>query len=217
MKLRSLQGSQKIFLDFGELFLYICRSVKRTQSFIKEARAVKVGERLRNLRLASGLTQEELAERADLAKSFISQLERDQVSIAVDNLLQILTVLNVSPADFFREELREIVVYSAKERTALVDTGAESFELLIPGGTNRVMEAALVTMLPGQKTYPVKPFQGEAFGFVLKGAVTIRFGAEKHHARAGESFYFSGEREHILENTGGRPAEFLWITSPPMF
>ena len=178
---------------------------------------MKIGERIRNLRLASSLTQEELAERADLAKSFISQLERDQVSIAVDNLLQILTVLNITPADFFREEFHEKVVYGARERTPLVDTGAESFQLLIPGGTNRIMEAALVQMLPGQKTYPVKPFQGEAFGFVLKGSVTIRFGAEKYHARAGESFYFSGEREHVLENAGGRRAEFLWVTSPPMF
>ena len=178
---------------------------------------MRIGERIRNLRLASDLTQEELAERADLAKSFISQLERDQVSIAVDNLLQILTVLNISPADFFREEVQEKVVYSDTERTALVDTGTEKFELLIPGGTNRRMEAALVNMLPGQKTYPVKPFHGEAFGFALKGSVTIRFGAEKYQARAGESFYFSGEREHVLENTGGRSAEFLWVTSPPMF
>ncbi len=178
---------------------------------------MKIGERIRNLRLASNLTQEELAERADLAKSFISQLERDQVSIAVDNLLQILTVLNIKPTDFFREEVRETVVYSADQRTALVDMGAEKFELLIPGGTNRTMEAALVHMLSGQKTYPVKPFQGEAFGFVLKGSVTIRFGADTYHARTGESFYFSGEREHVLENSGGRPAEFLWVTSPPMF
>ena len=178
---------------------------------------MKIGERIRNLRLASDLTQEELAERADLAKSFISQLERDQVSIAVDNLLQILSVLNIKPADFFREEVQEEVVYSTDARTPLVDTGAERFELLIPGGTNRKMEAALVTMLPGQKTYPVKPFQGEAFGFVFKGSLTIRFGAEKYQARVGESFYFAGEREHILENAGARPAEFLWVTSPPMF
>ncbi len=178
---------------------------------------MKIGERIRNLRLASDLTQEELAERADLAKSFISQLERDQVSIAVDNLLQILTVLNVTPAEFFQEEVREKVVYGEEDRTALVDMGTEKFELLIPGGTNRVMEAALITMRPGEKTYPMKPFQGEAFGFVLKGAVTLRFGAEKHQARAGESFYFSGEREHVLENAGGRPAEFIWVTSPPMF
>ena len=178
---------------------------------------MKIGERIRNLRLASNLTQEELAERADLAKSFISQLERDQMSISVDNLLQILKVLNVPVTDFFRESAPEKVVYSAEERTALVDTGADRFELLIPGGTNREMEAALVRLEPGQHTDPVKPFQGEAFGFVLKGTITLSFGGEHYTARGGDSFYFSGEREHVIENAGQRPAEFLWVTTPPMF
>ena len=178
---------------------------------------VKIGERIRNLRLASDLTQEELAERADLAKSFISQLERDQVSISLDNLIEILRVLNITVSDFFRETAVEKVVYGTQERTALEETGAERLELLIPGGTNRKMEAALVELLPGQKTYPVKPFHGEAFGFILKGILTLRFGAEKHTAHVGESFYFSGEREHVLENTSGRPVEFLWVTTPPMF
>ena len=178
---------------------------------------VKIGERIRNLRLASDLTQEELAERADLAKSFISQLERDQVSISLDNLIEILRVLNITVSDFFRETAVEKVVYETPDRTALEETGAEKLELLIPGGTNRKMEAALVELLPGQKTYPVKPFQGEAFGFILKGILTLRFGGEKHTAHVGDSFYFSGQREHVLENTSGRPVEFLWVTTPPMF
>jgi transcriptional regulator with XRE-family HTH domain len=178
---------------------------------------VKIGERIRNLRLASDLTQEELAERADLAKSFISQLERDQVSISLDNLSEILRVLNVSVSDFFRETAVEKVVYETQERTALEETGAEKLELLIPGGTNRKMEAALVELLPGQKTYPIKPFQGEAFGFILKGILTLRFGGEKHTAHVGDSFYFSGQREHVLENASARPVEFLWVTTPPMF
>ncbi|MBU1936140.1 helix-turn-helix domain-containing protein, partial [bacterium] len=60
---------------------------------------MKIGERIRNLRIASDLTQEELAERADLTKGFISQFERDQTSISVDSLLNILQVLNVKVTD----------------------------------------------------------------------------------------------------------------------
>jgi transcriptional regulator with XRE-family HTH domain len=178
---------------------------------------LKIGERIRNLRLASDLTQEELADRADLTQGFISQLERDQTSISVDSLLQILTVLNVKVTDFFRESTPEQVVYDSKERTGLVETGADRFELLIPGGTNREMEAAFVRLLPGQMTDPIKPFQGEAFGFILKGTLILRFGGEKYIAHVGDSFYYSGEREHVLENTGRRPVEFLWVTTPPTF
>lgn len=177
---------------------------------------MKIGERIRNLRLASGLTQEELADRADLTKGFISQLERDQTSISVDSLLQILKVLNVDVTDFFRETTRKIT-YDAQDRTALMETGAERFELLIPGGANREMEAAFVQLLPGQSTDQVRPFQGDAFGYVLKGTLTLKFGAEKHTAQGGDSFYYSGEREHVLENASRRPVEFIWVTTPPMF
>jgi len=178
---------------------------------------VKIGERIRNLRIASDLTQEELAERADLTKGFISQLERDQTSISVDSLLNILQVLNVRVTDFFAEEPEEPIVYGREQRTDLTDTGIQSFELLIPGTTNRRMEPALVALAPGQRTLSVPPFQGEEFGFVLQGTVTIRFGTKSFRARMGECFYFEATREHHLENTGKRTAKLVWVTTPPVF
>ena len=39
-----------------------------------------IGAKLRDLRLKNGLTQEELADRAELSKGFISQLENDLTS-----------------------------------------------------------------------------------------------------------------------------------------
>ena len=47
---------------------------------------MEIGEKIRSLRLKLGLTQEELAERSDLTKGFISQLERDLTSPSVDSL-----------------------------------------------------------------------------------------------------------------------------------
>jgi transcriptional regulator with XRE-family HTH domain len=76
---------------------------------------VKIGERIRNLRIASDLTQGELAERADLTKGFISQFERDQTSISVDSLMDILQVLNVKVTEFFAEDPEETIIYPKKE------------------------------------------------------------------------------------------------------
>ena len=45
---------------------------------------MNVGEKIKNLRLAQGLTQEDLANRADLTKGFISLLERDLQSPSLD-------------------------------------------------------------------------------------------------------------------------------------
>jgi transcriptional regulator with XRE-family HTH domain len=178
---------------------------------------LQLGDRIRNLRLARDLTQEELAERADLTKGFISLFERDQTSISVDSLDQILKVLNIRISDFFREIDPLRVVYGPDDRTAIAETGASLFELLIPGGADRIMEAAHVVLEPGEKTYLVRPFRGEAFGFVIEGIIHIAFGEEIHKAPPRSSFYFDGDREHTIENRGKRTAEFIWITTPPTF
>lgn len=185
--------------------------------FNKELLLLQIGEQIRNLRLARNLTQEELAERADLTKGFISVLERDQTSISVDSLDQILKVLNVKISDFFREIDIPQVVYGPEERASIADTGASAFELLIPGGADRRMEAARVVLEPGEITYSVKPYRGEAFGIVIRGSISIAFGNEVHEATAESSFYFSGDREHVIENRGDHPAEFYWVTTPPTF
>ena len=62
---------------------------------------MKIGERIRNLRQSSSLTQEELAERAGLTKGFISQIERDLTSISLDSLVQLLEALDENISDFF--------------------------------------------------------------------------------------------------------------------
>jgi transcriptional regulator with XRE-family HTH domain len=178
---------------------------------------LQFGERIRNLRLARDLTQEELAERADLTKGFISLLERDQTSISVDSLEQILKGLNIRISDFFREAEALQVVYGPEDRTPVADTGASQFELLIPGGADREMEAAMVVLNPGEKTYSVKPYRGAAFGLVVEGTIHIAFGDEVHEATARSSFYFSGDREHTIENRGKRTAEFIWVSTPPTF
>ena len=38
---------------------------------------MEIGEKIRRIRIERGLTQEELADRAELSKGFISQIERD--------------------------------------------------------------------------------------------------------------------------------------------
>ena len=42
-----------------------------------------IGKKIKELRVAKGLTQEELADRSELSKGFISQLERDLTSPSI--------------------------------------------------------------------------------------------------------------------------------------
>jgi transcriptional regulator with XRE-family HTH domain len=178
---------------------------------------MKIGERIKNLRQMSSLTQEELAARANLTKGFISQVERDLTSISLDSLVQILEALDENISDFFKETSQEKMVYREKDRVPIEKEKIERFELLVPGATNRRLEPVLLTLKQGQATAKEKPHEGEEFGFVLQGRVSLRFGKEITKLKKGECFYLWAEKEHWLENTSSRNAVILWITSPPYF
>jgi transcriptional regulator with XRE-family HTH domain len=178
---------------------------------------MKIGERIKNLRQLSNLTQEELAERANLTKGFISQIERDLTSISLDSLVQILDAMDESIPDFFRGTAEEKIVYRQRDRVAIEKERIERFELLIPGSTNRRLEPILLTLRQGQVTPKENPHEGEEFGYVLQGRINLRFGREVLKLKKGECFYISAEKEHWLQNPGSIEAVVLWITSPPSF
>ena len=178
---------------------------------------MKIGERIKNLRELSNLTQEELAERAGLTKGFISQIERDLTSISLDSFLQILEAMDENISDFFRESSAEKIVYRETDRVAIEKEKIQRFELLVPGSTNRRLEPILLTLRKGQVTPKERPHEGEEFGFVLRGKVTLRFGKEALKLKRGECFYLSAEKEHWIQNTSSKEAVILWISSPPSF
>lgn len=59
------------------------------------------GLRVRSIRLAKGLSQEQLAELAGLHRTYVSSLERGQRNVGLDNVLALAQALNVSPSEFF--------------------------------------------------------------------------------------------------------------------
>src|SRR5690606_2821092 len=73
---------------------------------------MKIGEKIKRLRILNGLTQEELADRCELTKGFISQVERDLTSPSIATLVDILECLGTNLQEFFNESLDEKVVFT---------------------------------------------------------------------------------------------------------
>ena len=55
-----------------------------------------VGQRIRELRIENGLTQEELAHQSGLHRTYISTLETGQRNLALLNLRRLANVFNLS-------------------------------------------------------------------------------------------------------------------------
>jgi transcriptional regulator with XRE-family HTH domain len=176
---------------------------------------LEIGHKIKALRLASELTQSELAARARLTKGFISQLERDQTSISLDSLLDILDALGVTISEFFGDLSGTHRVFSPKDRINVTEKNVECFEILIPGSTNNLMDPILVTLAPGEELAEDGPHSGEEFGYVLTGVLTLMIGKKSHKVSATHCFYFEAGQSHQLINRGKGKVRFLWVTSPP--
>jgi transcriptional regulator with XRE-family HTH domain len=68
------------------------------------AQRLRFGRRVRNLRQARRLSQEELAELAGVHRTYLSSLERGQRNVGLDNILAIAAALDVPPSALFTEE-----------------------------------------------------------------------------------------------------------------
>jgi len=62
------------------------------------------GQRLRELRTAAGLSQEELAEGADLDRTYVSSCERGKRNVSLENIWRFALALDVMPSALFSNE-----------------------------------------------------------------------------------------------------------------
>lgn len=175
-----------------------------------------LGKRIKELRLQNDLTLEDLASRSELTKGFLSQLERNLTSPSISTLEDILEALGTNLSDFFREDKEEQIVFTTKD--FFVDKKEEyQIEWIVPNAQKNEMEPILLTLEPRGSSHEMLSHQGEEFGYVLKGNVTLVRDNKKYKLRAKDTFYINGKKSHYLYNHGNSEALILWITTPPMF
>lgn len=178
---------------------------------------MNIGYKLKTLRVAKGLTQEELADRAELSKGFISQVERDLTSPSITTLVDILQCLGTNLKDFFNDDEEEQIVFRKEDYFEKKDTElGNQIEWIIPNAQKNEMEPIRLTLSPNGTTYPDLPHEGEEFGYVISGNILIHIGNKHYKAKKGESFYFTPSGKHYIE-AGRNGATLIWVSSPPSF
>ena len=180
---------------------------------------MNIGEKLRKLRLQRELTQEEMADRCELSKGFISQVERDLASPSIATLTDMLECLGSNLKEFFSETGDEKYVFSRNDMFVKEDgeTLRGSITWLVPSAQKNDMEPILVELGEGGRTQELPPHEGEEFGYVLGGNLTLHVDGKMLRVRAGESFSLHPGAVHWVENTGKRKAQLLWVSTPPTF
>ncbi len=182
----------------------------------KRGDILDIGKNLKELRLRQDLTLEELASRSELTKGFLSQVERNLTSPSISTLEDILEALGTTLSDFFKPEKEEQIVFGAADY--FVDEREDStIEWIVPNAQKNKMEPIILKLKPGSKSSLMEAHDGEEFGYVLKGNISLMMGEKRYKLKPRETFYINGRKSHYLVNTGASDAKVLWITTPPMF
>ena len=180
--------------------------------------SLNIGDKLKSLRLKNNLTQKELADRCELSKGFISQLESDQTSPSLSTLEDILLTLGSSFREFFATEAAETPV--TRKEDIFVKENPELgavIHWLVPNAQKKDIEAILICLEPGGRSEVDLPHMGEEFGYVISGSIHLILGDATYRAKKGDSFSFKPEARHYLTNPGKREATVLWVNTPPNF
>ena len=176
---------------------------------------MEIGNKIKRLRLQLNLSQAELADRCELTKGYISQLENDLTEPSISTLCDILSALGTDLAEFFKKETFEKIVFSADDYIEKHENGM-LLKWIIPNAQKNEMEPVLVELLSGATTSDF-PHEGEEFGYVLEGKISIELGNAKYVCKKGESFYYAADKSHSITNCGKNIAKFLWVSTPPNF
>lgn len=179
---------------------------------------MKIGEKIRRLRTTKEMTQEELANRCELTKGFISQLERDLTSPSIATLIDIMECLGTNLKDFFNEVEEEKIVFKKDDFFIQEDQELKNtVTWIVPSSQKNEMEPILLELKPGGSSQVDNPHEGEEFGYVLAGMVHIHVGKKKFKVKKGECFYYKTNSTHFIVNDGKVDAKILWVSTPPYF
>lgn len=181
---------------------------------------LKLGQRLKEIRVANGLTLEEASQRTGLARSTLSKIENEQISPTFQAMQKLAGGLNIdipqlfAPPKTVRATGRRDITREGEGKPH--PTGTYEHELLATQLSNK-------KMMPFKSRVRARAFEdysdwirhdGEEFLLVLEGQ--IRFYSEFYEAitlSEGDSVYYDANMGHMLASVSENDALILWVTA----
>ena len=176
-----------------------------------------LGTRIKGLRAERELQQRQLAEKAELTPSMVSQIESGRLTPSLHTLGRIAAALGVPIASLFDGQPAGSIVVSRKKDYPVVsfDGSSERWAVLGAGLFQGKIRAVVSTLGPKERGVTtekviIKPGQMKLF-YVLGGKVALLYNGDRHVLEAGDSALLDGGTPHGWENLGSRPAQALWV------
>ena len=187
---------------------------------IKSSVRFRFGDRLRAVRERKGVTLKDVARKAHVSESLVSQIERNKVSPSIDTLLTIADVLDIDLEYLFKDykKNKTVNIVRADERQHLVhgDVSYHQLSTLPDVAEDHAIEAFILEIGAGaEKGDSDYGHTGKELGLILEGEGALVYGTETYTLHQGDSVSFPSDIPHILKNKGDGPLKAIWVITPP--
>ena len=176
--------------------------------------------KIKEYRIAKNLTIKELAEKANITSSMLSQIERGLANPSINTLKLIAQALDTPLFKFFIEDsniTNQVVTREKRKRISLPDEDGIIYELLTPDLTGSI-EFCQLTLEPGKTTSDTPMgHEGEEVALILSGTTELILENEKLTMKAGDSIRIPPRTNHKWYNPTDETMTLIFAVTPPTF
>jgi len=177
-----------------------------------------IGTRIREVRQNRSLTLEQVAAETGLSVSFLSMLERDKVSISVDNLEKLANYYQVHLVHFFRTVDASPVLITRREEVlkSMGTSHGPAAVTLLANRPDARMEPLLVSIAPGQEEPHFREHEADVLIYVLEGTANLisETGDETELRQGDLAYYVNVPHRRVGNPSKEQPLLLITITSP---
>ncbi|MES2653097.1 MAG: XRE family transcriptional regulator [Bacteroidota bacterium] len=182
---------------------------------MKDSALLQISQKIKEIRKSLGMTVQELAERADVTKGLISQIENSRTLPSLLVLVQIIKALDVDINIFFKdinfEKTNPILIVRKEELTPFEKEDARGYHyqrIFSRSLKSSTIDLVLLTLEPGAQREPVVT-EAYEYKYVIEGEVVYRFDEEDIILKKGDSMFFDGRLSHAPVNLSCNEATML--------
>ena len=174
---------------------------------------------MKTYREKTGRNQGDVASKAGISVSMLSQIERGIVAPSIETLMMVCSVLDLDVSQLFKmvaANENPVRIHHSGERLRNEVGGVHYEQLMTSTQGSWPVEMFLLEVAPGcNTTFSGGGHEGVEMGYVLAGEAVLTVDATDYRISRGDSIHFSSHLPHQLRNRGRSVFKAVWSISPP--
>lgn len=160
---------------------------------------LKIGDRIRLLRMNQKRTLQEIADASELSRSMISKIENNKAVPSVAALVKVAQALGTSISNLLEHDAFLNAIFTTRQKAEENLTSTDKGYLIFPFASEyheKKMQPFLFVARKGEVRQHEVSHEGEEFIYIISGQMKMQVGEVDYLLKAGDSLYFNSSQKH---------------------